>query len=66
MTRFTPKEKQYLLKLVQVSKKHYTKEQRTRFVDIWPRERKGAHQYKHFLEDLVKKLKTWQPGKKRR
>jgi len=52
----SPEEKSYLKELVQKELDHFAKEQKTLYVDNPARFLKGAHDYKHFLEELLKKL----------
>jgi hypothetical protein len=52
----TVDEKKYLKALVQKELEHFSRDSRTLFVDIPVQFLKGGHDYKHFLEDLLKKL----------
>ncbi len=52
----TANEKKYLKAIVQKELAHFTKEQKTLFLDMPISFLKGEHDYKHFLEELLKKL----------
>lgn len=52
----TPDEKNYLKMIVQQELDHFAREQKTLFLDMPPGFLKGGHDYKHFLEQLLKKL----------
>jgi hypothetical protein len=53
---FTADEKKFLKALVQKEQAHYEKENRTLLIDVPLTFLKGGHDYKHFLEQLLKKL----------
>jgi len=52
----TPDEKKFLKALVQKEQAHYEKEKKTLLIDMPLNFLKGEHDYKHFLEQLLKKL----------
>ena len=52
----TPDEKRYLKAIVQKELDHFSREQKTLFIDLPPAFLKGEHDYKHFLEQLLKRL----------
>ena len=52
----TKDEKEYLRKVVKAELEQFDKKQATLFIGISPNFLKGEHEYKHFLEKLLKKL----------
>ena len=54
---FTAKEKKYLKTLVQKEIRHYKKERGSLFIALPIRFIKGGHDFKHFLQGILKKLK---------
>jgi hypothetical protein len=52
----TADEKQYLKAIVQKELEHFARDKKTMFLDLPVLFIKGEHDYKHFLEELLKKL----------
>jgi len=52
----TAQEKKYLKLIVEKELAHFERDKKTLFVDLPVSFLKGEHDYKHFLEDLLKKL----------
>jgi hypothetical protein len=52
----TKSDRDYLGALVQKELEHFSSEQKTLFIDVPLQFLKGEHDYRHFLEALLKKL----------
>lgn len=56
MNKLTPQEKKFLKELVKRELEHYVREKKTLLVDVPVSFLKAGHDYKHFLDEIIRKL----------